>query len=628
MAELTVPNTVGDSALDKVDFDNAPLSLTLTGNRAQETFTLRTFFPEAHSFFREVCSNLLAMFENTKGEEREFYRWVILMAQFYYIYPELDRRRERHFDINTFDHSETFKNIAELSQSKGLSKPERLVKFVGETTIPGTRLLQEAIYIQPDFAIPLSQPDYVNFREQILSELIWAKDKIKEIQQEAIEKWRRKVKADKKIPAHKRIYLLEKLNAIDVGEGSTHMWEIAHLMEREVLKGALEVEDKKSAQFADLLEETHRLIAPITQEVEQKSIEMLTDDGISFTPEYAACIQKHLEPEAANRLLWKIILRYEEALEIEPMRDIDMSAVDEVLDDSTSPDAEALAAQITPSELTEFQQYLGLWSAYKSEDLFGKWYMLGWIAANLVNRNECLRLVQREAESVYHGVLDYGFKQQYRKIRHLLTRSERRAYALMYFRLQTFDYRVPAMDPVISSFFTGMDEETKGLILLVLVFKIHEWNGNKNLDKELDRRWRAYLRFYPYWVEIIQDEDREAKRQKTTAAKMISLDHVVGIDENGKKLTLESILPDPKSQPANLLQAIVLSSQPTLEEWAKKYCTPTQARHIIRYFAEGKTEVEIAKAGVVSQQAVSKSIRAAIKRIRDGLIRDGVLEAS
>lgn len=627
MAELTVPNTIGELGLDQSDFDNAPISLTLTSNDTQETLALRTFFPKVPSFFQEVCSNLLAMFQNTEGEEREFYQWVILMGRFHYIYPELDPRRERHFNINTLNDSETLKNLTELSQSKGLSKAERLVKFVGETGAPTIRLLQEAIYIRPDLAIPLSQPDYVDFREQILSEMMWVNEQIKGIQRNAIKKWRRKVESNKKIPPHKKTRLLEKLAAVEAGEGSANMWETTLLMEQEVLKGVLQVEDEKSSQFTDVAEEACTLTDAIGHEVEEKNIKMLTDDGVSFTPEYAACIHKHLDTEAANRLLWKTIVRYEQVFKIEPMRDIDMSGVDEVLDDSTSPDAEALAAQITPSELTEFQQYLGLWSAYRSEDLFDKWYMLGWIAANLVNRNECLRLLQREAESVYHAVLDYGFKQEYRKIRHLLTRSERRAYALMYFRLQTFDYRVPAMDPVISSFFTGMDEETKGLILLVLFFKIHEWNGTKNLDKELDRRWRAYLHFYPYWVEIIQDEDREAKRQKTTAAKMISLDHVVGIDENGKKLTLESILPDPKSQPANLLQAIVLSSQPTLEEWAKKYCTPTQARHIIEV-AEGKTEVEIAKSDGVSQQAVSKSVRGAIKRIRSGLIHDGVLETS
>jgi DNA-directed RNA polymerase specialized sigma subunit len=58
-----------------------------------------------------------------------------------------------------------------------------------------------------------------------------------------------------------------------------------------------------------------------------------------------------------------------------------------------------------------------------------------------------------------------------------------------------------------------------------------------------------------------------------------------------------------------------------------KYCTPKQATHVIGKFRDEKTETEIAKEDGISQQAVSKSIRAACKRIREGLIHDGVLEA-
>jgi DNA-binding CsgD family transcriptional regulator len=626
MAELTVvPNTISELGKEQSNFDNAPVSLTLTSDCTQETFTLRTFFPKWESFFPEVCSTLLTMFENTEEEERQFYRWVILMARFYYIYPELDGRRARHFDISTFDHSETLRNLTETAQSKSLSKPERLLRFVEETSAPTIRLLQEAIYIKPDLAIPLSQPDYQQFREQVLSEMMWVNEQIEEIQRKAIKEWKRKVESNKKISRHKKTWLLERLDTLEAGKCSVNMWETTLLMEREVLKGVLKVEDEKSSQFTDVAEEARTLTDAIGYEVEEQGIKMLSDDGVSFSPEYAACIHRYLDTKTANRLLWKTIERYEQVFKIEPIRDIDMTGLEKVLDDSTSPETEALAAQITPSELTEFQQYLGLWSAYQSEDLFDKWYMVSWIAANLVNRNECLRLLQREAESVYHSVLDYGFKQEYRKLRHLLTRAERRAYALMFFRLPIFDYHVAVMDPVISSFYSGMDEETQGLILLVLVFKVHEWQENKNLDKELERRWRAYLRFYPYWVEIIQGDDREAKRQKSSEAKMLSLEHVIAKDENGNNLTLSNILPDVKSQPANLLQAIVLSSKPRLEEWAKKYCTSRQARHVLEV-SEGKTEIEIAKIDGVSQQAVSKSVRGAIKRIRSGLIHDGVLE--
>jgi len=157
--------------------------------------------------------------------------------------------------------------------------------------------------------------------------------------------------------------------------------------------------------------------------------------------------------------------------------------------------------------------------------------------------------------------------------------------------------------------------------------KVHEWGEEKNLDKELERRWRAYLRFYPYWVETIQNDDRQAKRQQTIQKWTLSLHHPDPDDKGGKKLTLEERLPDPKTNPANLLQAIIPESGAMLENWAKKYCTPKQAAHVIRRFRDEKTQEEIAKEEGIRQQAVSKSILGACQRIREGLIRDGILEA-
>ena len=69
------------------------------------------------------------------------------------------------------------------------------------------------------------------------------------------------------------------------------------------------------------------------------------------------------------------------------------------------------------------------------------------------------------------------------------------------------------------------------------------------------------------------------------------------------------------------------SAKKPLTDWATKYCTPTMARHVIRRFADGKTETQIAEENGISQQAVSKSLTAAMRRIREGLIRDGEIEA-
>jgi hypothetical protein len=414
---------------------------------------------------------------------------------------------------------------------------------------------------------------------------------------------------------------------MQAGEVDAQLREVCQQAQRFVLKEALKLEDKLSVRFADLVQEAQRLQEPIGREVAEKHIEPLAEDGTSLTPEYASCIQERLDTSAVDRLLWQTILRFEEVYGLEPLRDLELVSLPEELDEIVLD--EDLEEQIDQelSQEPEFEEYLGFWQAYLSDDILEKWYMICWITAHLVNRNECVRLLQREAESVYHGVLDYAFKGIYRKIRRHMTVPERRAYALLYFRLPIFNGNIAVMNPIIMSFFADMDDETQALILLVLVFKRREWGGEKDLDKELERRWRAYLKFYPYWLEIIQDEDRQAMRQRTLQKCTLSLHHPDPADKGGKKLTLEDRLPDPKGRPANILQAIILGSGGKLEDWAQKYCTPIQVVHVVRKIRDEKTETEIAEEEGITQQAVSKSIRAAYKRIREGLIRDRVLEA-
>jgi hypothetical protein len=631
MRKQTVSGAVLHSDLEQVEFHVEPLTLTLTGkDEIREILTLRVFVPGSVQggchFLTDLILRLRAMLGQTSGEEHDFYQRIIRMLHFYLIYPELDPHRTRHFSLKSLDRSKTFREIAERTRTKTLALPERLIKFVGETTVPTSRLLLDAIYTRPDLSIPLSRPDYVAFQEQCLSEMMGVSERIEGMKRDAIEQLRRGIESDPTLSADQRARQLDKLASLLAGEVGTELREICQDAERLVLKEALKLEDRQSVRFADLVQEARRLQEPIGREVAEKHIERLAEDGVSLTPEYASCIQERLETSAANRLLWQTILRFEEVYGLEPLRDLELVDLPEDLDEIVLD--EDLEEQINQelSQEPEFEEYLGFWSAYLSDNILEKWSMVCWITAHLINRNECIRLLQREAESVYHGVLDYAFKDIYRKIRRHMTVPERRAYALLYFRLPIFNYHVAAVNPIIMSFFTHMDDQTQALILLVLVFKQREWGGEKDLDKELERRWRAYLRFYPFWLEIIKDEDRQAKRQQTIQKCTLSLHRPDPDDKGEKKLTLEARLPDPKSSPSNVLQAIILKNGAILEDWAKTYCTPKQATHIVRRFRDEKTESEIAKEDGISQQAVSKSIRAACKRIREGLIRDGVLE--
>jgi hypothetical protein len=148
-------------------------------------------------------------------------------------------------------------------------------------------------------------------------------------------------------------------------------------------------------------------------------------------------------------------------------------------------------------------------------------------------------------------------------------------------------------------------------------------DGRKDLDKELERRWRSYLAFYPYWTEVIRDDDRDAKRRRTTRGKTLSLDKPRRTRGDRRPRALLEVQPAPSTY-ANVLEAIVAGSEPTLAEWAGRFCTEIQAKHILR-IAAGDTETAIAADEGISQPAISKSIKAGLKRIKEGLRREGVL---
>jgi hypothetical protein len=490
MGKLIVSDVVSGNDLEQVEFHVGSLSLTLTGKDGiRETLALRVFVPESVQgrclFIEDIICRLRAMVEQTAGEEHDFFQWVIQMLRFYLISPELDPRRTRHFNLKTLDQSETLQELAAHSQTKRLAKPERLIKFAGETTAPTSQLLLDAIYIRPDLRIPLGRPDYITFREQYLSEMMRVIERIDGIKRDAIEKVRRHIEkvqrdieSNTALSADQRDKVIAELTSLQAGKGDADLHQLHLDCMRSVIEEALKIEDRRSAQFADLVQEARRLQEPIGREVAETQIERLAEDGVSLTPEYISCIQARLDTSAVDRLLWQTILRFEEVFGLEPLRGIQLVNLPEDLDEIVSPDddeivfsddVEATIDQALSQE-PEFEEYLCFWSAYLSDDILEKWSMVCWITAHLINRNECVRLLQREAESVYHGVLDYAFKEAYRKIRRRMTVPERRAYALLYFRQPIFNYHVAVTNPIIMSFFMHMDAETQTLILLVLVF--------------------------------------------------------------------------------------------------------------------------------------------------------------
>jgi hypothetical protein len=648
MKKMKITDPIARCELDKVGVDVSQLSVTIKcDDGTEETFAFRCFVPTVVDgklqFMKDTINHLLALHEQTQGEEQDFYRWVFQMAAFYSACPDIDPRRRRSFNLKTLDYSKAFKEMAEMTHTESLPPSKRLVKFAGKTLAPTTRLIEEAIYRQPDIRIPLFWDEYVEFRERCLMDMLKLRCDFEKILRQQFENARRRIESDRCVSDKHRNRVLSRLRVEEEGEGSDFVGETLNKAERLVIQRAVQTEDKLSPHFAPLVEEAQRLQEPVTREVAEKGVEMVEADGETWTSEYENCILANFDSEAADALFDRVIKCYIDVhhmpvIESAFMTDDPLAGAEDASlvtvtcervpgDTCGSSPVVTMRERTDENESIEWQQYTGLLFARHTRDIFYKWHMIGWIAANLVNFAECLRLVHREAERVWYGVLDYGFRQLYRRIRHLMSVPERRAFALMYLPLPVLDHRIAAWDPVLMSFFTGMGEETKAMIIMRLVFKVDEWNELRDIGKKLTELWRAYLRIYPLWVDIIQDEDREAKLEELEEKRMPLFSKCIGWNRKGDRITLGDRVARTKGKPEHVLEDLALEeSRGLLNEWLKEYCTDKQAKRIVKYYRDRETVVEIAEEeGLISHQAVSESIHAGIGRIKDGLRREDKL---
>jgi hypothetical protein len=219
--------------------------------------------------------------------------------------------------------------------------------------------------------------------------MISAMEWIEGMKRDAIEQLRHGIESDPTLSADQRSQQLDKLASLLAGEAGAELREVCQDAERLVLKEALKLEDRQSVRFADLVQEARRLQEPISTEVAEKHIEPLAEDGFSLAPEYASCIQERLDTRAVDRLLWQTILRFEEVYELEPLRDIELVDLPDDIDETVL--AEDLEEQIDQelSQEPEFEEYLGFWSAYLSDNILEKWAMLCWIMAHLDEPSRC-----------------------------------------------------------------------------------------------------------------------------------------------------------------------------------------------------------------------------------------------
>jgi len=618
--KLHVTDPVRDCPIDQIELEITPVTLTITGPKnTKKTFSLRLFKPETidgeFDYLEYFGILLRGLHDQSEGEEREFYRRLIFMLQYHQENHKVDPKRTRIFDIRTLERStrnhnmgspkqprqSTFDEIREMFGMEYSSDFELMRKIMPTVSETVSRLLTDAFYEQPLTSVPLSRKQYEEFRSQTLQEFSGVRADITNLIKAVCRNFRKKLKSDKKLTAQQREQALLKATRL-AEDGPDKYWS-------RVFEHALEREKLFCARFEDIVAEAREIHDQVGHVVDEKGIRELMPDGNELTKEYADCICSHLDIPRVNNLLDRLITRYEEVLQHK--------------------DGEFDKAYV-PDESEDLQAYEGFICLRQSDDPLDKWYAIGAAHEILVDHRECTRLLLRECDQACHQYIGYAHYEIYRKIRKHLTPWERRAFRVMYCSLPPLGGRVVMQDPVLYSFYDGMDKETQALIWLVLVFKLREWGDEKDLDKKLAQRWKMYLKFYPYWVELMRMDDKEHKRDSRTNTKTSSMHKPVGRvgkSTDQTEITLEGSLADPESTSPTPHQAVVRATPSAIRSLAIKYCKPIDADRLIKYSLEDLSQQQLAAKEGVSQQAISKSIRTGYRAVVKGLEDDGIISS-
>jgi hypothetical protein len=108
--------------------------------------------------------------------------------------------------------------------------------------------------------------------------------------------------------------------------------------------------------------------------------------------------------------------------------------------------------------------------------------------------NECMRFLCREAEFTFLRILDYYYKQIYRKARHFMTMAEKRLFAFLFFQRPAFMNQIVTRSAPFLSFFLEIDRNTQIKLILLVFFKNDSIEVFQNDNTYLGKLWRAYLR--------------------------------------------------------------------------------------------------------------------------------------
>lgn len=119
--------------------------------------------------------------------------------------------------------------------------------------------------------------------------------------------------------------------------------------------------------------------------------------------------------------------------------------------------------------------------------------VLGWIIDNTCSTETAFENVKRESDYINKEIFHKYCIHFYKIHRKEMNREEKRLFQLCYFRREAFQYRIPALDDFMRSFW----KENMQLIFSGLILKSVN-PGYKKDNKILEEKWEKFLSIYPY----------------------------------------------------------------------------------------------------------------------------------
>ena len=504
-------------------------------------------------------------------ENQKFFDFCIQMLPYVGACDKIDPVNERRFDAKSFNHSPDFREMMRMTNSRHLPQSERLKRFVTDDHRFDQNSFEEARYQTPEIIMPFDEARYVAFRDNLLDEMVGVRAELEKSATDTVRAEAHGWLRDPKAPKRSKKKAKEILDAEDVFEVCPELYDAWDEIEQMLMKTALRIEAERTLPFEHLLRPASQILADVTELSASENSQ--NDDPVEISDEQ---LHRFLDVDSAVEVVQRII-------------DVESDHPESMGDQAQKLMIEAVQSK-APDEL---------------------WEALEWFCENMVNRNECIRLLAREAEWVLHILLELALIERYIEIRPELSRAERRLFHFMYRRSPWFNGRIPALDQIGTGFLFGLDDEHASLVIGVAGYR-----GDADQTNELETRWKAFIGLYPFWLELLRSQDTERKSRRKSETMTPEIEDDLGCDDPRDLIDM------------HLPRELVDASIESVQILAEQYCSATQRPIIVGRFVDRKTQDELAIEFGVSQQAISRTLKSGLDQIRNGLFQDQKVESA